>query len=119
MLRSRERYHVLLDHLLEGCQIIGFDWRYLYVNDIVAMHARKKKSELLGYNVMEVYPGIEKITMFKKLQECMKTRKEEFMVNEFEYPDGSRAWFELSIQPVPEGLIIMSADISEHQKILE
>jgi hypothetical protein len=24
-----------LDSLLEGCQVIGFDWKYLYVNDTV------------------------------------------------------------------------------------
>ena len=23
----------VLDNLVEGCQVIGFDWEYLYVND--------------------------------------------------------------------------------------
>lgn len=30
----------LLNDLLEGCQIISFDWRYLYLNDAALEHAR-------------------------------------------------------------------------------
>ena len=30
------------------------------------------------------------------------------MLNEFEYPDGKKAWFELRIKPCAEGVIILS-----------
>ncbi len=30
---SEERFRSTLDNMLEGCQLIGFDWRYRYVND--------------------------------------------------------------------------------------
>jgi GAF domain-containing protein len=33
---SEERFHSTLDNMLEGCQIIGFDWRYLYLNAAAA-----------------------------------------------------------------------------------
>jgi hypothetical protein len=29
---SEDHFHRTLDNMLEGCQIIGYDWRYLYVN---------------------------------------------------------------------------------------
>jgi PAS domain S-box-containing protein len=48
------------------------------------------------------------------LRECMENRVARLMENEFTYPDGSKGWFELSIQPVPEGTLIMSFDITEH-----
>ena len=35
--------------------------------------------------------------------------------NEFEYSDGSKSWFELSIEPVPEGLLILSLDITKRK----
>ena len=38
------------------------------------------------------------------------------MDNEFTYPDGTKEWFELSIQPVPEGIFILSIDISERKR---
>jgi PAS domain S-box-containing protein len=113
---SEDRYHRTLDNMLEGCQIIGFDWRYLYVNETVVRHARRAKDELLGYTMMECYPGIEKTAMFAVLQRCMRERTFERMENEFAYPDGVKAWFELSIQPVPEGVFVLSLDITARKQ---
>jgi hypothetical protein len=39
------------------------------------------------------------------------------MENEFIFPDGGKRWFELSIQPVPEGLFILSIDVTERKRI--
>lgn len=117
--RIGDYFKNILDHLLEGCQIIGFDWRYLYVNDAVARHGRKEKSELLGQRMMAVYPGIENTPMFRLLAQCMQTRKPARMLNEFIYPDGSNGWFDLSIQPIPDGLFILSLDITEHKRAEE
>jgi PAS domain S-box-containing protein len=113
---SQERYRNTLDNMLEGCQIIGYDWRYLYVNRTLCRQWRKSKKELLGKTMIEAYPGIEKTELFSALRRCMKKRVSHKMENEFTYPDGSRAWFDLSIQPVPEGLFILSVDITGRKK---
>lgn len=105
----------ILDHLREGCQIIDFDWRYRYVNEAAARQGRQSKDALLGRTMMEAYPGIEKTPLFSVLQRCMHTRTSEKAINEFQYPDGVRGWFELSIQAVDEGLFIMSLDITAHR----
>ncbi len=114
--KSEERYRQTLDSMMEGCQIIGFDWRYLYVNDVVAGHGHKTKEELLGRTMMEVYPGIEKTEMFAVLHRCMEERISQHMENEFRYPDGAKGWFDLSIQPAPEGIFILSIDITERKR---
>ncbi|MCM2270921.1 MAG: PAS domain-containing protein, partial [Thermoanaerobaculia bacterium] len=101
-----------LDHLLEGCQIVGFDWRYLYVNDALVKQSRRRRDELLGRTMMEVYPGIEKAPFFGALRECMRRRRPQTLENEFEFPDGSVGWFELHFEPVPEGVLVLSIDIS-------
>jgi PAS domain S-box-containing protein len=117
--KSEERFHHTIDNMLEGFQIIGFDYRYLYVNNAVAKHGRKKKEELLGRTMMDVYPGIESTEMFGILTLCMNKRTSEQMINEFIYPDGSVAWFELSIQPTEEGVFILSYDITERKQTEE
>jgi len=71
---SGKNNHDILDDMLEGCQIIGYDWRYLYVNAAVVKHSRKSREKLLGHTMMEVYPGIEKTAMFATLRECMEKR---------------------------------------------
>jgi PAS domain S-box-containing protein len=106
----------ILDKMLEGCQVIGYDWRYLYVNDAVAKQGKTTKKELLGRTMMEAYPGIEKTPLFIQLQRCMNERVSIRMENEFSFPNGEKGWFELSIQPVPEGIFILYIDITERKE---
>jgi len=116
---SEERYSTTLDNMIDGCQIIGFDWRYLYINDAAAGHGRKKKEELVGKTMMEAYPGIEKTEMFAQLKKCMKQRVPVNMDNQFTYPDGGRGWFKLSMTPVPRGVLILSEDVTAHRRAEE
>ena len=104
--------YYILDNLLEGCQIIDFDWRYCYLNDSAARHAHCPKETLLGSTMMERYPGVETTPLFAMLQRCMVERTMANLENEFFYPDGSSAWFELKALPVPTGLMIFSVDIT-------
>jgi PAS domain S-box-containing protein len=111
------RLQTSLDFVIEGCQIIDFDWRYMYVNEAAAKQGRKKKEELLGYSMTQVYPNIEKTEMFSNLRNCMTNRVSHQMDNEFTFPDGSKAWFELHMEPVPEGILILSMDITRNRLI--
>lgn len=106
----------IVDHLLEGCQIIGKDWRYVYVNDAVASQGKNTREKLLGKRMMDVYPGIEKTPLFEVLRKCMETGGSERFVNEFTFNDGSKGWFQLSVMAVPQGIVIMSLDITEHKR---
>jgi PAS domain S-box-containing protein/putative nucleotidyltransferase with HDIG domain len=107
------RYRHALDSMLEGCQIIGFDWRYLYANEALSAQAHQPVEDLVGRTMMEAYPGIEDTAMFAMLRRSMEERTSHRMVNMFTFPDGSTGWFELSVQPVPEGIVILSNDITE------
>lgn len=110
------RYHSTLDKMLEGCQIIGHDWRYLYVNDTAARHGHRTKEELMGRTMVECYPGIEDSGVFQVLRRCMSERTGARVENEFAHRDGSTSWFELSIQPVPEGIFVLSLDMTAQKR---
>ena len=114
MIRASD--HSVLNHLLEGCQIISFDYRYVYVNEAVARQGRRTREELLGHTMMELYPGIENTHLFTLLRQCMEERKPAELENEFTFPDGSVGWFALKIEPVPEGTFILSIDITERKR---
>lgn len=116
LLESETRYHHVLDSMMEGCQIIDFDWQYVYVNEVVAQQGRYQKEELLGHSMMEMYPGIENTDLFIVLRRCMEEREPTRMENEFTFPNGSPGWFELSIQPAREGIFILSTDITERKQ---
>jgi PAS domain S-box-containing protein len=114
--RSEERFRTAFDYMLEGAQIIGFDWRYIYLNDMAQAHSRRPKEELLGNRYMDMWPGSEDTHLFAMMKRCMADRTPCRMQNEFVYPDGLVRWFELSIQPIPEGTFILSIDITERKQ---
>ena len=114
--KNELRYHRVLDAMMEGCQIIDFNWRYLYVNGVVADQGKYKPEDLLNHTMMEMYPGIEKTELFDILSRCMEHRISHRFENQFHFPDGSIGWFELSIQPAEEGIFILSTDITERKQ---
>ncbi|MES1226381.1 MAG: ATP-binding protein, partial [Bacteroidota bacterium] len=62
-----------------------------------------------------MYPGIEQTEIYKIYLKCFNERATIHLENEFVFPDKSVAWFELSFQPVPEGIFILSVDITERK----
>ena len=107
------RLQISLDYMIEGCQIIDYDWRYQYVNKAAAKQGRKTKLELIGYTMMQAYPGIDTTEMFSYLRNCMINRVPHNFDNEFTFADGSKEWFNLHMEPVPEGILILSIDITK------
>jgi PAS domain S-box-containing protein len=115
-LEREARIHFILDNMIEGCQIISFDWHYLYINDVAAEHGGLPKEDHLNRTIHECYPDFIKTAGFRTLERCMIERTNLRYENEFTYPDGKTVWFDMSIQPVPEGIFILSTDITERKK---
>jgi two-component system, cell cycle sensor histidine kinase and response regulator CckA len=109
------RYRSTLDGIAEGCQIIDFEWRYLYINTAAIRYSGHSENELLSRTVMETFPGIESTREFAAYSRCMTQRTPQTLVNPIDFPDGQR-WFEYSIQPIPEGIFILSTDITDRRK---
>ncbi len=112
---SEERYRNTLDNMIEGVQIIGFDWKYIFVNKAFARQARCNKEDLTGYGVLEKFPCLEFNKIYEVCQRCFRERIPLQLENEFSFPDKTTGWFELSLQPVPEGVFILSVDITERK----
>lgn len=114
--KSEERFRVTLDHLLEGCMIIGFDWTYLYVNDSAARNGQNTRENLLGRTMLEMYPGVEKSTVFAHYKQCMEERIPQHFEEPFTFADGTTVWNRFSVEPVSEGIFILALDITQQKK---
>jgi len=109
-------YRALMDNLLEACQVIGFDWRYLYLNKSAVRQNRLTSAEqMLGRTMMAFYPGIDETPVFAELRHCMEMREPTQTETEFLFPDGTLRWFDVRCEPVPEGMFILSLDITERK----
>lgn len=114
---SADRFRSTLENMLEGCQIIGRDWRYIFVNEVAAKHGGMTAAALVGKTMMEVFPGIEDTEIFKQLRQTMADGVPRELENQFIGNDGRANWFQLVIQPVPEGLFILSLDINTRRQL--
>ena len=110
--RTEARLRNTLDNLIEGCQIIGFDWRYQYVNAAAAAQSPASVESMLGRTITDVRPGIECTPLYAALKRSMEARSTEQIEDEFVRADGSSSVLQLVIQPVQEGIFILSMDIS-------
>jgi two-component system cell cycle sensor histidine kinase/response regulator CckA len=108
---------VVLELLLEGVQVLDRELRYLYLNRAAAEHGRRPLEEYLGRSMVELYPGTEETEMYATLQRCLRDGRARQMENAFTFPDGSVHWFELRINPVPEGVMILSLDINQRKRL--
>lgn len=113
---TQDQYRVF-DNLIEGVQVISPDFNYVYVNNAVISQSKKSSAELIGNKMAEVFPGIQETEMFRLLQKCLSSGEVCQMLNEFVFPDGSLGWFQLRMQPVDEGVLIMSFDITPLKKL--
>ena len=107
------------DFLQEGVQIHDTNWKYIYVNDALVKLSTFTKKELIGKTLMEKYPNIEQTDLFKIMKRFMNKKKSERIETDFIFPNGSIGSFELSIAPVPEGILILSIDRSEQKRANE
>lgn len=107
----------VVGRLLEGFQIIDRSFRYTYANTALLGHARRSRADLIGRRMGEVFPGIEETPLYATIERCMRDRTAAEFETTFTYPDGEVAWFELRITPIPEGLAVLSLDITD-RKIL-
>jgi len=114
--KSEEKSHHQFDTLLEGCQILGFDWRYLYLNDAAVRHSMRPREEMIGKTIMECWPGITGMSLFSVLKKSMDERITQEVDREFTYPDGKKSWFRVIVQPAREGIVICSEDITARKQ---
>jgi PAS domain S-box-containing protein len=111
--QSQQHWAPTLDNMLEGCMVLGRDWTYLYVNEVAARHGQQVRENLLGKTLLEMYPGVEKTTIFEAYRTCMEQRVPQRLEAPFTFSDGTTQWYLFSIEPVPEGIFVLSLDITE------
>lgn len=109
---TKERYQIF-DGFIEGVQVLAPDGTYLYLNDAVAEQGKRPKEELLDSNIKTEYPGIETTEVYTRIQDCINKKERQIITNEFTYPDNSVGHFMLRMEPIEEGVLIMSMDITD------
>jgi PAS domain S-box-containing protein len=111
--KNQLRFQRMLDKMLEGVEILDSDFRYLYVNEAYEKQVKIDTADLIGHRVTDKFPGIEHTAIFKAIQQCMDEQITIHMEDKYTFSNQLTKWFEMSFQPVQEGVFILSMDITD------
>jgi len=112
---TNNQYHIF-DEFIEGVQILDNELRYIYINDAAEKQNKRPKNEFIGKKMVEVWPEITSTEAYKSIINCQENKRNSWL--EFQSPtqSGVEGWFYLEIQPIQNGTLILSLDISERKR---
>lgn len=95
---------------------LDFNWNFTYVNKICEQLYRKKRIDVLGESIWEVFPHSVNSLFHTELYKAMEKRT----VVEFEeFSPTPGIWISAKAYPVREGLAVYFRDITEQKKLRE
>ena len=106
----------VFDHMIEGVQIVDHAFRYVYVNDAVAAQGKTTRAKLTGAAMIDGYPGIERTEVFQRIRECLNDGRARHWTDEVLFPDGTTGYFQLRLQRLSEGVLILSFDVTAQKR---
>jgi two-component system cell cycle sensor histidine kinase/response regulator CckA len=109
----------IFDALPAGLQVFDRDLRYVYVNPQAATDGRTSPEALVGNTLTDCYPGIERTAMFAALRRCLVESRPCVVEHAFTDADGKPVWFEQRMQPIPDGVIVLSIGVTARRQAQE
>lgn len=114
---ERRRAEARLETVLAiiGDHLASYDreWRYTYINDDGAAMLGKKKEELIGKRIWDVFPEAVGNQYYQDVHRAAAERR---VIRSQHYYEPFDRWFENYIYPSHDGVIVFSTDISERKR---
>jgi PAS domain S-box-containing protein len=115
-LASDRQLLAVLENISDAFIIFDTHWCYTYVNRAAETILQKKREDLLGKNVWEVYPEAVGTTVWTKYHEAADTQT----VVEFEdFHTPFLKWFHMRVYPSEAGLAVYFQDMTERKNAEE
>ncbi len=117
-IKAETKLQRTLDNMVTGCMVLDFNWVYKYVNKAAAEQAFQKPENLIGKTMLEMYSDVEKTNVFLSYKKCMDERIPLEFEEKYVFSNGEIKWFDFKVDPVEEGIFVITMDITE-RKIVE
>ena len=109
-----QKFRQILDGMQEACRVIGFDWKYLYINKAAIAQGGFTENPV-GRNVLELLPGFEHTEIFAHYRRAMEERVDLQFETSFAAAGGVKRWYQATVHPIEDGIVVFSSDITERR----
>jgi len=110
---AEHHYRTIVESLMEGFVFVDRDWQIRYGNEHWAEFAGISLAELVGRDLWETFPGLEKSEFGQAYRDVMQTGIAK-KIEQYYEPLGS--WFHVSIFPSQDGILIFTLDVTEQHR---
>jgi PAS domain S-box-containing protein len=108
------QFHQVIESMSDAFAAIDRDWRFTYVNERYARMSGRRREELIGQVVWELFPEAMKLRVYEAAHRSMN---EGITTTVEEYYSPLDVWFESRLYPTPEGIASFITDISERKRL--
>ncbi len=105
-----------LDNFQDGIFALDTDWNFTYLNKRAASIVGLKSKDLVGKNIWETFPQIKNSSYEENYRSAMQNQE----IRNFEAKNiAGEIWFNITVYPSKEGLIVHWQDITERKRAEE
>ncbi|MES2477957.1 MAG: PAS domain-containing sensor histidine kinase [Bacteroidota bacterium] len=102
-----------MDNMFIHCFIIGFDWRFQYLNESVADISNSTIDSLLDRDIRISFPNSSNKEVYDFFQVSLeKKTRQEFRAS-FTFNNGSQRWFRFKVNSINVGIFVVANEITE------
>lgn len=113
--RERDRRDQVLRGMAEGLCVVDHDFRVLEMNATAVHINRRPVEDMIGKSHWELWPDTVDSPVGREYRRAMRERVPVQLENMWTDPEGRTGWFELSAQPIDEGLALYFRDITQRK----
>ena len=104
----------ILTSLRDGFYALDRDWRFTYVSDRQLEIVARSREEMIGKCIWDLYPDTVDSDFYHQVHRAMAERIS--FKFDYHYPTWDR-WYEHRVYPLPDGIAILCADITDRKQI--
>ena len=102
-----------MDNMFIHCFIIGFDWRFKYLNESVADISNTTIDQLLDKDIRTLFPASSNKRVFDFFKVSLEEKARLQFHASFILNKGNQRWFRFKVNPIDLGIFVVANDITE------
>jgi two-component system cell cycle sensor histidine kinase/response regulator CckA len=105
-------FRSMVEGMLEGVAFLDREWRFRYLNESAARNLGAPRDALIGTSIFDHDVGRDSSPTHVRFARCAETGKPDRFEASITAQDGSLRWFEFSVKPCDDGVLVLSLDVT-------